>query len=74
MSEPRPGSIGAKLLSFLRDNPEDYLTYDDCEVKFGCRRSALSMAVCRLVDAGLIEKVPERPPGPTIRLTGWGRK
>lgn len=55
---PRPGSKLAKLVNFLKENPNEFLTYEDIFNKFGFKTiRSVESNVSELVRKGVLDKI-----------------
>lgn len=51
-SKLQANSLYARMLDFFRQNPEEELTYDDAEAKFGAPRGSIVNAMSRAKQEG----------------------
>jgi hypothetical protein len=67
-------SLAMRLLGFYTINPDEELTFDDIAEKFGVRSNAVSEAVARLRERGLLEyvRVIRLTPKAKGNASGWG--
>lgn len=50
----KPNSLMGRIERFFDDNPNEILTYDDMEIKFGCTRQQAQGAVAHLRNRGAV--------------------